>query len=112
MKAFVKASGGCPSPERCCCSRVFRGRLPRGDAGQSRPRDVQVRIGRYGRVGARFDQHALVEGDELWVPEGSRAALQTTRGVYIRLDDGTALQILRMDLDSYQFHLTEGAYTC
>lgn len=50
----------------------------------------------------------LVQGDELWVPEGSRAALQTTKGDYVRLDEATALQILRVDLDSFQFHPAEG----
>ena len=70
--------------------------------------DVQVKIADTGEWVPASINMPLVEGDELWVPEGSRAALQTTKGDYVRLDDGTALQILRMDLDSYQFHLTEG----
>jgi len=70
--------------------------------------DVQVKIADTGEWVPASVNMPLVEGDELWVPEGSRAALQTTKGDYIRLDEGTALQILRMDLDSYQFHLTEG----
>ena len=70
--------------------------------------DVQVKIADTGEWVPASVNMPLVEGDELWVPEGSRAALQTTRGDYVRLDEGTALQILRMDLDSYQFHLTEG----
>jgi FecR protein len=70
--------------------------------------DVQVKIADTGEWVPASVNMPLVEGDELWVPEGSRAALQTTSGDYVRLDEVTALQILRMDLDSYQFHLAEG----
>ena len=70
--------------------------------------DVQVKIADTGEWVPASVNMPLVEGDELWVPDGSRAALQSTRGDYVRLDEGTALQILRMDLDSFQFHLTEG----
>ena len=70
--------------------------------------DVQVKIADTGEWVPVSVNMPLLEEDELWVPEGSRAAIQTTGGDYIRLDEGTALQILRMDIDSYQFHLTEG----
>ena len=70
--------------------------------------DVQVKIADTGEWVPASVNMPLVEGDELWVPEGSRAALQTVRGNYVRLDEGTALQILRMDVDSYQFYLAEG----
>ena len=70
--------------------------------------DVQVKIADTGEWVPASINMPLVEGDELWVPDGSRAAVQTNRGDYVRLDEGTALQILRMDLDSYQFYLTEG----
>ncbi|HSE15174.1 MAG TPA: FecR family protein, partial [Candidatus Deferrimicrobium sp.] len=70
--------------------------------------DVQVKIADTGEWVPASVNMPLVEGDELWVPGGSRAAIQTNRGDYVRLDEGTALQILRMDLDSYQFYLTEG----
>jgi len=70
--------------------------------------DVQVKIADTGEWVPASVNMPLVEGDELWVPEGSRAALQTTDGDYVRLDEDTALQILRMDIDSYQFHLAEG----
>src|SRR5512134_2185553 len=70
--------------------------------------DVQVKIADTGEWVPASINMPLVEGDELWVPDGSRAAAQSTRGDYVRLDEGTALQILRMDLDSYQFHLAEG----
>ena len=70
--------------------------------------DVQVKIAETGEWAPASVNMPLVEGDELWVPDGSRAAVQTTRGDYVRLDDGTALQILRMDHDSYQFYLSQG----
>ena len=70
--------------------------------------DVQVKIAETGEWVPASVNMPLVEGDELWVPDGSRSALQTTKGDYVRLDEGTALQILRMDLDSFQFYLTEG----
>ena len=70
--------------------------------------DVQVKIADTGEWVPASVNMPLVEGDELWVPDGSRAAVQTTRGDYVRLDEGTAMQILRMDLDSYQFYLPEG----
>ncbi|MGB5195692.1 MAG: DUF6600 domain-containing protein [Candidatus Deferrimicrobium sp.] len=70
--------------------------------------DVQVKIADTGEWVPASVNMPLVEGDELWVPDGSRAALQSTRGDSVRLDEGTALQILRMDLDSYQFYLAEG----
>ena len=70
--------------------------------------DVQVKIADTGEWVPASVNMPLVEGDELWVPEGSRAALQSTLGDYVRLDEGTALQILRMDHDSYQFHLSQG----
>jgi hypothetical protein len=70
--------------------------------------DVQVKIADTGEWVPASVNMPLVEGDELWVPDGSRAALQSTRGDYVRLAEGTALQILRMDLDSYQFYMAEG----
>jgi hypothetical protein len=70
--------------------------------------DVQVRIADTGEWVPASVNMPLVEGDEFWVPDGSRAAVQTTRGDYVRLDEGTALQILRMDLDSFQFYLSQG----
>ena len=70
--------------------------------------DVQVKIADTGEWVPASVNMPLVEGDELWVPEGSRAALQTTRGDFVRVDEGTALQVLRMDVNSYQFFLAEG----
>jgi hypothetical protein len=70
--------------------------------------DVQVKIADTGEWVPASVNMPLVEGDELWVPDGSRAAVQSTLGDYVRLDEGTALQILRMEHDSYQFHLSQG----
>ena len=71
--------------------------------------DVQVKIADTGEWVPASINMPLVEGDELWVPEGSRAALQTNNGVHIRLDGDTALQVLRMDRDSFQFYLPQGS---
>ncbi|MEW6713637.1 MAG: DUF6600 domain-containing protein [Nitrospirota bacterium] len=50
----------------------------------------------------------LAEGDQVWVPLGSRAELQLNTGTYIRLDEDTSIHILSMDKDSSQFYLSEG----
>ena len=70
--------------------------------------DVQVKIAETGEWAPASINMPLIEGDELWVPEGSRAAIQTNNGSHIRLGADTALQVLRMDRDSYQFHLAQG----
>ncbi|HWS14709.1 MAG TPA: DUF6600 domain-containing protein, partial [Candidatus Methylomirabilis sp.] len=70
--------------------------------------DVQVKIAETGEWAPASVNMPLVEGDELWVPEGSRAAIQTNSGSHVRLGADTALQVLRMDRDSYQFHLAQG----
>jgi len=70
--------------------------------------DVQVKIAETGEWAPVSVNMPLIEGDELWVPEGSRAAIQTNNGAHVRLGEYTALQVLRMDRDSYQFHLAQG----
>ena len=50
----------------------------------------------------------LRDGDRLWVPEGGRTELQLRNGTALRLDEKTALDILRVDRDSSQFYLAEG----
>jgi hypothetical protein len=70
--------------------------------------DVQVKIAEVEEWVPASVNMSLVEGDELWVPEGSRAAVQTYNGAHVRLDGNTALQVLRMDRDSFQFHLVQG----
>jgi hypothetical protein len=70
--------------------------------------DVQVKIADTGEWVPASVNMPIVEGDELWVPAGSRAALQTNNGAHVRLDGDTALQVLRMDRDSFQFYLAQG----
>jgi hypothetical protein len=70
--------------------------------------DVQVKIAEMEEWAPASVNMSLVEGDELWVPEGSRAAIQTNNGSHVRLDANTALQVLQVDSDSFQFHLAQG----
>jgi hypothetical protein len=50
----------------------------------------------------------LDEGDRLWVPDGGKAELQIRGGVYVRIDGGTALDILHVNTDAVQFYLDRG----
>ena len=50
----------------------------------------------------------LLEGDRLWIPEGARAELHIQGGIYLRLGSATALDILALQGDSFQFHLDSG----
>jgi hypothetical protein len=50
----------------------------------------------------------LEEGDRVWVPEGGKTELQLKNGTFLRLDENSALEILTVEKDSYQFYLTEG----
>ena len=50
----------------------------------------------------------LKDGDRIWVPEGSRTELQLRDGSVLRLDEKTALDVLTLEKDSYQFYLSEG----
>ena len=70
--------------------------------------DVQVKIAETGEWAPVSVNMPLVVGDELWVPEGSLSAIQTTNGAYVRLDGNTALQVLRVSRNSYQFSLPQG----
>lgn len=110
MKAFLKVVGWMSFAGTLL---LFPSYSDAGSLGEMRVNlvqgDVQVKIADTGEWVPASINMPLVEGDELWVPGGSRAALQTANGDYVRLYEGTALQILRMDLDSYQFHLTEGS---
>src|SRR5512146_3383070 len=70
--------------------------------------DVQVKIADTGEWVPASVNMPLVEGDELWVPEGSLSAIQTNTGAHVRLDGNTAVQVLRMERDSFQFNLSQG----
>ncbi len=50
----------------------------------------------------------LKDGDRIWVPEGGRTELQIGDGTSLRLDQKSALDILTIEKDSFQFYLTEG----
>jgi len=109
MKAWAKGFGGMAIVAAVLLSPAYSGA---GPLGAMRVRlvqgDVQVKIADTGEWAPVSVNMPLVEGDELWVPEGGRAALQTNNGAYVRLDSNTALQVLRMDRDSFQFHLAQG----
>ncbi|HAS53643.1 MAG TPA: hypothetical protein DCS42_05670 [Nitrospiraceae bacterium] len=50
----------------------------------------------------------LQEGDRLWVPEEGRAEVQFQTGTFVRLDEESVLDILRVDGSSAQFYLAQG----
>jgi hypothetical protein len=50
----------------------------------------------------------LKDGDRIWVPGGGRLELRLKDGTSLRLDEKTALDILTLEKDSYQFYLPEG----
>ena len=70
--------------------------------------ELQIKTPEAGEWGYGAINTPLDVGDELWVPQGGRAELQLNTGSYIRLDGGTALQILSMDQDSSQMYLSLG----
>lgn len=70
--------------------------------------DVQVKTPDAGEWGLASINGPLAEGDQVWIPQGSRAEFQLNNGTYIRLDEYSALQILSMDKDSSQFYLSQG----
>jgi hypothetical protein len=70
--------------------------------------DVQVKIAETGEWAPASINMPLIEGDELWVPEGSLSAIQTSNGTHVRLDGNTAFQVVRVDRNSFQFHLPQG----
>jgi len=74
--------------------------------------DVQIRTEDTGDWVPASINIPLREGDRIWVPEGGKTELQLRDGTYLRLGDKSALEILTIDKDSFQFYLTEGhAYT-
>lgn len=50
----------------------------------------------------------LREGDRLWVPEEGRAEIQSRNGTYVRLNERTGLDLLRIEQDSLQLYLSQG----
>ncbi len=70
--------------------------------------DVQVRTEDTGEWVPASINMPLFDGDRIWVPEGGRTELQLRDGTFLRLDETSALEILTIDRDSFQFYLTEG----
>jgi hypothetical protein len=70
--------------------------------------ELQIKTPDAGEWGYAAINTPLDVGDEVWVPEGGRVELQLNSGSYIRLDGGTALQILSVDQDSSQVYLSQG----
>jgi len=70
--------------------------------------DVQIRMEDTGEWVPASANIPLVEGDQIWVPEGGRTELQLRDGSFLRLDENSALEILTVEKDSFQFYLTEG----
>ena len=70
--------------------------------------DVQVRTEDTGEWVPASINMPLMDGDRIWVPDGGRTELQSRDGTLLRLDENSALEILTVEKDSYQFCLTEG----
>ncbi|HTZ17372.1 MAG TPA: FecR family protein, partial [Dissulfurispiraceae bacterium] len=70
--------------------------------------DVQVYTTDAGDWGPASINGPLAEGDQVWVPEGGKVELQLNSGTYIRLDQGSALQILSMNNETSQFYVSQG----
>ncbi|MCX5719920.1 MAG: FecR domain-containing protein [Nitrospirae bacterium] len=70
--------------------------------------DVQIKTGDTAEWVAASINMPLMEGDELWVPEGGRVELQLNDGTYLRLDKDSSLGILSIGKNSFQFYLSAG----
>ena len=70
--------------------------------------DVQLQPGDDGEWVPAVANMPLGDGDRIWVPEGGRAEVQIQGGVYLRLAARTALDIVDLRDESYQFYLGEG----
>ncbi|HSW64209.1 MAG TPA: DUF6600 domain-containing protein [Dissulfurispiraceae bacterium] len=70
--------------------------------------DVQIKIPESSDWGPAVANGPLAEGDQLWVPRGSRAEIQLSSGALIRLDGNSALQVLASSSGASQFHLSQG----
>jgi hypothetical protein len=70
--------------------------------------DVQVKTQESGEWAPAIVNMPVASGDRLWVPARGRLELQLRDGSYLRLDEQSALEILTLERDSYQFYLTTG----
>ncbi len=70
--------------------------------------DAQIKAPEAEDWGAASINDPLMEGDQIWVPQGSRVEMQLNTGTYVRLDQNSALQMLSLSNDSSQFYLSQG----
>ena len=70
--------------------------------------DVQVRTEDTGEWVPASINMPLGDGDRIWVPKGGRTELQLRDGSFLRLDEESALEVLTLEENSFQFYLTEG----
>ncbi|KAF0182917.1 MAG: FecR domain protein [Nitrospirae bacterium] len=70
--------------------------------------DVQIKIPEGSDWGPAVINGPLAEGDQVWIPRGSRAEIQLAGGALIRLDGNSALQVLASSSGASQFHLSQG----
>jgi hypothetical protein len=70
--------------------------------------DVRIETTHSGDWGPASLNVPVMEGDQIWIPQGGRVELQLNTGTYIRLDQNSALQILATDMDSSQFFSLAG----
>ncbi|HXX57651.1 MAG TPA: DUF6600 domain-containing protein [Thermodesulfovibrionales bacterium] len=70
--------------------------------------DVQVKTPDAGDWGPASVNAPLMEGDQVWVPQGGKVELQLNTGTYVRLDENSAFQILSLDRNASQFYLSQG----
>ncbi len=70
--------------------------------------DVQLRIPEADDWVAAAINTPLRAGDRLWLPRGARAELQLRDGSRLRLNEHTALEILRLEPGAAQFYLSRG----
>lgn len=68
---------------------------------------VQVKLAGSGQWGLATLNAPLGEGDQVWVPDGAKAELQTDTGL-IRLNQDSSLQILSLQDGSSHFYLSQG----
>ena len=50
----------------------------------------------------------IKEGDRIWAADRGRVELHFKDGTYLRLDQESAMEVLNLERDSYQFHLSTG----
>ncbi len=70
--------------------------------------DVQVRAQDSPDWFAGSINMPLREGDRIWVPEGGRLEFQLRDGTYVRLNEKTSLDVLRLEKDAAHLYLEVG----